>query len=222
MFRRAVSRWPLALVLTLVLGSTAGLPAQDSSRVLKFTRLSVKDPGINNIEAISFLIPSGWKAEGGVQWFPDYSILANLLMRISDPQSGAAIEFLPLQNFTWLTQMVVPMQPGTNYLGNILWQPVADVSQFIQLFYLPQTLRHLQGARVVARDDLPKLANEVARSFGGQSTVKSARIRYEYQLAGRGRNASTARWSTRTGRWGRSGRCTRPTPSVHPWGNWIA
>jgi hypothetical protein len=38
---------------------------------LKFTRLSVEDPGINNIiEAISFLIPAGWKAEGGVQWFP--------------------------------------------------------------------------------------------------------------------------------------------------------
>ncbi len=38
---------------------------------MKCTRLSVKDPGINNIEAISFLIPAGWKSEGGVQWFPE-------------------------------------------------------------------------------------------------------------------------------------------------------
>jgi hypothetical protein len=166
-------------------GSAIAAPSASAQDSLRFTRLSVKDPGINNIEAVSILIPAGWKAEGGVQWFPDYSILANLLMRISDPQTGAAIEFLPIQNFTWLTQMVVQMQPGTNYLGNILWQPIADVSQFIQFFYMPKTLRHLQGARVVARDDLPKLAAEVARSFGGQSTVKSARIRYEYQLGGR-------------------------------------
>jgi len=185
MLHPAVHRLLLVLIVTLCIESTAAFPAQNTPQALRFTRLSVKDPGINNIEAVSFLIPAGWKAEGGVQWFPDYSILANLLMRIRDPQTGAAIEFLPIQNFTWLTQMVVPMQPGTNYLGNILWQPIADVPQFIQMFYMPQALRHLQGARVVAREDLPKLAAEVARSFGGQSAVKSGRVRYEVQLAGR-------------------------------------
>ena len=180
---------PVVLFLLMAIpyggGSAFAAPPPSARDSLKFTRLSVKDPGINNIEAVSFLVPSGWKVEGGIKWFPDYSILANLLMRISDPKTGAVIEFLPVQNFTWLTQMVVQMQPGTNYLGNILWQPVTDVPRFIQLFYMPQTLRHLQGARVVARDDLPKHAAEVARSFGGHSTVISARIRYEYQLGGR-------------------------------------
>src|SRR3989337_2131316 len=103
-------------------GSAIAAPSTSAQDSLRFTRLSVKDPGINNIEAVSILIPAGWKAEGGVQWFPDYSILANLLMRISDPQTGAAIEFLPIQNFTWLTQMVMQMQPGTNYLGNTNWK----------------------------------------------------------------------------------------------------
>ncbi len=151
---------------------------------MKFTHISVKDPGINNIEAVSFLIPAGWKTEGGVQWFPNYSILANLLMSITDPQTHAAIEFLPLQNFTWLTRMIVPMPPGTNYLGSILWQPISDVPQFIQTFYVPQTLKHLQGARVVANEDLPAFAAEISRSLGGMSNVKSARVRYEYQVDG--------------------------------------
>lgn len=180
---------PIMLAILIAIphggGSAVAAPSAAAQDSLRFTRLSVKDPGINNIEAVSFLIPAGWKAEGGVQWFPDYSILANLLMRISDPQTGAAIEFLPVQNFTWLTQMAVPMPPGTNYLGNILWQPIADVSQFIQVCYLPQALRHLQGARVAVRDDLPQIAAEVARSLGGQSIVKSGRVRYEYQLDGR-------------------------------------
>jgi hypothetical protein len=151
---------------------------------MRFTRLSVKDPGMNNMEAISFLIPAGWRAEGGVQWFPDFSVQANLLMKITDPQTGAAVEFLPVQNFTWLTQMVVPMSPGTNYMGNILWQPILDVSQFVQTFYLPGSLSHLQGAGIAAREDLPKVAAQVGRMQGGQSSAKSGRVRYNYQAAG--------------------------------------
>lgn len=44
---------------------------------------------------------------------------------------------------------------------------------------------HLQGARIVGNEDLPRVAAEVAQSFGGQSSVKSGRVRYEYQLAGK-------------------------------------
>jgi hypothetical protein len=151
---------------------------------MRFTRLSVKDPKMSNMEAVSFLIPVGWKTEGGVQWIPDYSIQANLLMKVSDPKTGATIEFLPLQNFTWLTQMVVPMQPGTNYLGNILWPPISDPPQFIQTFYGSTALPQLRGARIVANEDLPKIAAQVAAMNGGQSSAKSGRVRYEYQVGG--------------------------------------
>jgi hypothetical protein len=129
---------------------------------MRFTRLSVRDPGANNMEAVSFLIPAGWKAEGGVQWFPDHTIQANLLMKVSDPKTGATVEFLPIQNFTWFTQMVVPMQPGTNYLGNILWPPILDLPRFIQSFYVPGALGRLQGARVVHTENLQKVAEGVA------------------------------------------------------------
>jgi len=151
---------------------------------MRFTRLSVKDPKMSNIEAVSFLMPVGWKTEGGVQWFPDYSIQANLLMKVSDPKTEATIEFLPLQNFTWLTQMVVPMQPGTNYLGNILWPPISDPPQFIQTFYGSTALPQLRNARIVANEDLPKIAAQVAAMNGGQSSAKSGRVRYEYQVGG--------------------------------------
>jgi hypothetical protein len=158
---------------------------QSAGGVLKLTRLSVRDPGINNIEAISFLIPSGWKAEGGVQWFPDFRILACLLMRVTDPQTGAAVEFLPLQNFTWMSQMVVPMQPGTNYLGNVLWPPITDIPQFIQSFYFSSTLRHLQNARQVAYEDLPALAALAAQTSGAPN-ARAGRVRYEYVAGGQG------------------------------------
>jgi len=168
------------VVVCFILLIPATEPA--ASPVMRFTRLSVRDPGTNNIEAVSFLIPAGWRAEGGVQWFRDYSILANLLMKVTEPQTGATVEFLPIQNFTWLTRMVVRMQPGTNYLGNILYQPIGDVAQFIQIFYVPTVLRQLQNARIVAREDLPKVAAQVAQTSGGQSTARCGRVRYEYQV----------------------------------------
>lgn len=166
---------------------TAAQPAHTTSAspgpgAMRFTRLSVHDPGINNIEAVSFLIPKGWKADGGVQWFPNYSILANLLMKITDPQTGAQIEFLPLQNFTYLKQMVVPMRPGTNYLGNIVWQPIEDIPQFIRTFYLPKTLPQLQDARMIGQEELPKIAQQYQQMLGGRGTVKSARVRYAYTV----------------------------------------
>jgi len=151
---------------------------------LAFRRVSVQDPGINNIEALSLLIPSGWTTKGGIQWFPDYSILANLLMTITDPDTGAQIEFLPVQNFTWLQHMVVPMQPGTNYLGNILHQPVQDARAFVQEFYTPGALPHLADAQFVSDEDLPQIAAQVSKAFGGQSRVKSTRVRYRYTRDG--------------------------------------
>jgi hypothetical protein len=162
--------------------ATASRP-QSAAGAMKLTRLSVRDPGINNIEAVSLLIPAGWKAEGGIQWFRDFRILACLLMRVTDPQTGAAVEFLPLQYFSWMNQMVVPMQPGTNYLGNVLWPPITDIPQFVQSFYASSTLRHLQNARAVASEDLPKVA-ALAAQTSGASSARSGRVRYEYQVAG--------------------------------------
>jgi hypothetical protein len=182
----------LTIVLMITSATFAADPVNPLSKpapaplgTMKFTRLAVKDPGINNIEAISFLIPAGWKTEGGIQWFPDYSILANLLMKVSDPQSGATVEFLPLQNCTWLNQPVMPMQPGTNYMGNIIYEPVKDIPQFIQLFYMPKTLAHLQNGRAVSKEDLTKVADQVKAMWGGQPDVKSARVRYEYINGGK-------------------------------------
>ena len=152
---------------------------------MKFTKISVHDPGINNIECVSFLIPAGWHADGGVKWYPNYSILANLLMKVTDPQTGAAIEFLPIQNFTYLSHPVMPMQPGQNYLGNIVWEPVRDVPTLVQTFYMNDALPQLRQARMIGAEELEKVERLVAQNWGGQSQVKVQRVRYEYQVNGR-------------------------------------
>lgn len=151
--------------------------------VLKLTRLAVHDPRVNNIEAVSMLIPAGWKAEGGIQWYTHFRILACLIMRITDPQTGAGIEFLPLQRFIWIHQPIVPMAPGSNYLGSVVSQPITDVPRFIQAFYGSESLARLGNARVAGTQDLPEVANLMAQ-VNQASLAKAARVRYEYESGG--------------------------------------
>lgn len=165
---------------------TAQTPAPTPAQpAFKFTKLSIQDAGINNMEAVSFLIPAGWKHEGGIQWFPDYSILANLLLKITDPQTGAQIEFLPIQKFTHITNPIFPMQPFSNYMGMIVCQPITDAPQFIQTMYAPKAAPQLQNARVVTEENLQKVAEQIAQTYQGQSQVKAARVRYTYDVDGK-------------------------------------
>lgn len=169
----------LAALLTAV-----PLEAQMSAEPVRFRRLSIPDPQMNGIEAASLLVPVGWNVEGGVVWLHDFSVLANLRMRIGDPRSGAALEFLPLQNFTWMPQTMIPIAPGTNYLGNVFHPPLEPVP-FVQAFYMRDALAHLQGARVAGAQELPAVASEVARALGGMSQVRATRIRYQYMAGGK-------------------------------------
>ena len=156
------------------------LPAKTADDAFKFTRLSVKDPEIHNREAFSLLIPAGWKAEGGVQWLTDYFRLANLLIKITDPGTGAAIEFLPSMDFSWLRTVSYP--PGTNYMGNTIWPPIQDPQEFVQTMYVPGPLARLNGARMLKKEDFPKVSAEMSRFHGTQA--RFSRVRYEYQDGG--------------------------------------
>ena len=64
--------------------------------MILFDKVAVRDPWVNNIEGATLLVPEGWRVEGGITWMPNFSIQANLLIRVTDPQSGAAAETLPL------------------------------------------------------------------------------------------------------------------------------
>jgi len=168
-------------------GGPAGPAAAGS---LKLKRLSIKDPGINNIEAVSFLIPEGWNHEGGITWMHDYSILANLRLRISEPSGAAQIELLPLQNFTWIDNPPLPMQLFSNYMGSVVHPPIRDAAEFVRTMYFAQALPHLQRAKQVQVERLEKVERQYAAAAepapaGGQASVYSGRVRYEFEHEGK-------------------------------------
>jgi hypothetical protein len=153
------------------------------SGTVKFSRGVVRDPAAENREAFVFPLPDGWQSEGQIVWQHDRSILTNILVKVSDPKTGTAIEYLPCENFIWFPPMY-SIQPGQNYQGKIYLSPVTDPAQFIQVFWSPQSLSHLRGLRPVRVQELPGLSAEFLRQFGGPGEAHAYRLRYEYDRQG--------------------------------------
>lgn len=160
-------------------------PAQQPAKpLMKFNRVTVRDPMVNNIEGATLLVPEGWKVEGGFVWTPLYSMQANLLLRVSDPATGTSVDTLPSLQFAYPLQNQDLMQVGQNWNGSTVLPPPRDPVQLVQAVYMPQSLAHLRQARLVGTQDLPQLAAEVKRT-SGQAAVHCTKLRYAYELGGR-------------------------------------
>lgn len=165
--------------------------------MIKFNRVAIRDPWVNNIEGATLLVPDGWTLEGGFHWMPLFYIQATLLFRASDPRAGAAVETLPLQQYVWsFHPSATPMPVGQNWNGSINLNPPRHPAEFVQTVWvqgagmqpvgLQAPLRHLSGARLERVDDLPQVAAETARAVGGTPQVWATRLRYAYGFGGRG------------------------------------
>jgi hypothetical protein len=132
---------------------------------------------------VTFLLPPGWKQQGRIVWLPEFSVLANLQLKLSDPVSGTVVEWLPTQHFSWTDQLPGLVQPGANWMGAILAPPLEDPAVFVEGFWAPQSLPQLRGLRPVSREDYPSLARQaVARDVGWRA--QALRLRYRYEQGG--------------------------------------
>jgi hypothetical protein len=165
------------------IGQTGTTPA--SGNVLRFTPQAVTDPASNNVTAITYLIPQGWQSTAGVQWLPEWSRLAFLQTRVNDPASGVIIEWLPIQDFIWFQAPAGFSAPiGGNYQGKAYVPPITDPAQFVSQFWMTGALAHLQGARLVNVTQVPAIAEDFKRNFGGPAEASAYRMRYEVNVNG--------------------------------------
>lgn len=153
---------------------------------MRLIKRSVQDPAVNNIEGATLLVPEGWNVEGGFVWNPLLSMQASLLLRVSDGQTGAAVETLPSQQFVWpLQQMPTPVYPGTNWMGSIIMPLPRDPAQVVWETLMPGPLAHLRTAQPIRNDNLPQYAAEFARTIPAGLTVSANRLRYTFSTGGR-------------------------------------
>jgi hypothetical protein len=155
-----------------------------SQQSMRFNRVAIHDPEVNNIEGASLLVPEGWTVGGGFRWNPDFSQQADLLIQVNDPRTGAGVMTLPSQQFVWTTQQL-EMPVWSNWLGSVLLPPARDAIEFLKAIYLPGPLQHLGGTRIVGVEDVPRAAAEIARIAGPTCTVRVTRVRHAYEWGGR-------------------------------------
>ena len=67
--------------------------------MIRFRPFSIRDPQLNNMEALRLLVPAEWRVEGGIVWRHDRAILATAVLRIFNPTGSEELNFLPIEQF---------------------------------------------------------------------------------------------------------------------------
>lgn len=175
----------LAAVLMVVLIAGLGTSVRGAEPALRFGRATFTDPMAGGIEAVSVLVPEGWNASGGIEWLPAWSRAAHVGTYVSDPQSGIAIAWLPIQDFIHFRPpdgMEVPI--GDNYQGKAYAPPIRDPGEFVRSFWLPGPLGHLAEASLIGQRDLRQVADGFLAAFGGPGEADAWSLRYAYDVDG--------------------------------------
>jgi len=154
--------------------------AAAATGTMSFSQQTIKDPAANNVSAVTFLLPQGWQFEGQIVWLHQFSVLANLRLRMWDTNTSTTIEWLPTQHFSYTDQLPGLLHSGDNWMGGIVAAPVTDPIQFVESFWTPQALPHLHNRQPTAHEDFPGIARQaIANDPGWQA--KAVRLRYEFE-----------------------------------------
>jgi len=152
---------------------------------IRFKRVSIKDDErMIGGEAAQMLTPADWKLEGGVRWRIHPALPAYLAFKATSPSGLEILEVLPTQPFVWTEGGIPFFPPGSIYLGNEVAAPVSDPAVFIKQYVMPRFRSGLGQIKIVATEDLPKVAEAVAAANqepGVDKTFRAARVRIEYR-----------------------------------------
>jgi hypothetical protein len=168
-----------------LLPGVATLPPQALADAILFDPWHITDPFAGGKVAVTYLVPTGWQSSGQVVWLPQWERLADLQTIVSDPASGATIEWLPIQDFIF-GQAPVGLEPpiGSNYQGKMWVPPVTDPLQFVADFWMSGPLARLANATLVSAQQVPAVADEFLRAFGGPATAAAYKLRYSFTQNG--------------------------------------
>jgi hypothetical protein len=167
----------LALFLPPLLASIA------AAEPLTLESHTVRDSMAVNKDAVTFLKPKGWKVSGGIQWYLEASHQACLEVKVANPDGLEQIEALPWCYGSWFTRPIFPMAKGSNYMGNIVMQPIEHPRDVVEQLTLPN-LRAKYRPKIVGYLDMPEVAKAHSQELGG-AKVKAGRIRVEYAIGGK-------------------------------------
>jgi len=160
----------------------AVVPSQSpAAEMVRFKKVSVMDrKDMIGGEAFSFLMPVGWTVDGGIVWRVHPAMPAALNMRVRNPQGLEQLEVFPTMGYTYGPYMG-PV--GSKHFGNEVRPPFKNALHYLKT----HLIRQRKGARITAEEDLPMLADAVAKSEQAVPSMQytAGRVRIEYDVKGK-------------------------------------
>src|SRR5262245_42915989 len=146
-----------------------------STGMIRFRPFSIRDPQLNNMEALRLLVPADWRVEGGVVWRHDRAILATAVLRIFNFNGSEELNLLPIEQFAQ-SNPGYGFGIGSNYLGSEL-QPAMDPQTFVARIVMPRYRRQVGSVTPMGGEELPAVA-QGAQSQGMPPQMRAGRFRF--------------------------------------------
>jgi hypothetical protein len=183
----------LASVLFLCkVTSSQQLPAGSiaNADILRFQKCTYIDQQGTGIEAFSFLMPSDWKFEGGMQWILDNPAMPSVTaFRVFNHEGKEQFEVFPNHCYFWTTnqQQLYISPPGSRYFGSIVMQPLSAEEALLNII-LPEFRYGFPALNVINHENVPELPKILGAGTqtGGyvSSAATGAKLRVSYIMDG--------------------------------------
>ncbi|MCX6225915.1 MAG: hypothetical protein NTV01_14375 [Bacteroidia bacterium] len=179
----------LTLLVLILLSCTHAFPQQVrpakavSDNLMRLKKYTYFDQQGTGIQAFSFLMPTEWQFEGGMQWILDNPAMpAITAFRVYNPKGREEFEVFPNHCFFWTTnlQLLKMFPPGSKYFGNTVRRPVT-AREALKKIILAEERRGFQKLTIIKDEDLPELPRALgAGKANGGYGASGAKLRISY------------------------------------------
>ncbi|MEM6855663.1 MAG: hypothetical protein AAF593_14745 [Planctomycetota bacterium] len=175
-------------------------PAQNTpAGFVSFNPYTLKDPGMDNMDAFTMLVPEGWRVNGGVRWRPTEIEFAPLIMSMVGPRSEE-VAFLPPQAYAY-TELDVPQIAGMPPVappklpalgsrdrdGNIFLPIPQSTQDYLTQIYLPTNrpnARNVQILEMTPMNDMRQLLEQQLGPMLQHARQMGAQLHQMAQMSG--------------------------------------
>jgi hypothetical protein len=182
----------VAGALLVLLASQArgdgGAPADSSQSgaMIKLKPLAIHDPQINNVAAVTLLMPESWKSSIQVAWTWDPFNRVSLAGYMLDENGLAGMGLYGRLPFSVPNGLF--REGGPAYLGKTILRRLSP-DQYVRQWLIPKTRPELAQAKVVSDGPSPEYAKlltaDYTALFGPGPQVSAVKIRFEYPVNGK-------------------------------------
>ena len=157
-----------------------------STDFLRFKKFTYIDQQGTGIEAFSFLMPSDWMFEGGMQWILDNPAMPSVTaFKVFNPAGKEQFEVFPNHCYFWTNnqQQLFITPPGSRYFGSTVMQPVSAEEALLNII-LPEFRNGFPALNVINHENVPELPQILGAGNQGGGNVTSgatgAKLRVSY------------------------------------------